>query len=298
MDDTRNLILSMDSFAKTLNNLTFTDYYLRLSLLAKSVYEWSDLPNYISEKWIESYLYSYGDSVFFEDKEMGLMVAKVNQYGTLNAYDEPTEVIPVATNYTYKGEKPLIPGENCVLIYNNDLRLPTARTLQLYAYRLAEVQRTSDVNINAQKTPCLLTGNDKSILSLKQIYKKWEGNEPVIYYDKNGFEQPISVLKTEAPIVFDKLRLEKNQIWNEAMTFLGINNANQDKRERLVDDEVQANNEQIQLSAHVFLKNRVEACKRINEMFGCNISVKARQFEEIEKKAGEESERTIHNSAV
>lgn len=297
MDDTRDLILSMDSFAKTLNNLTFTDYYLRLSLLAKSVFEWCNLPNNISEKWIESYLYSYGDCVFFKDNTLGLMVAKVNQSGMVNAYDEPTRVVPVATNYTYEGED-LINGENCVVIYNNDLRLPTARTLQLYAYRLAEIQRTSDVNIHAQKTPCLLTGNDKSILSLKQIYKKWEGNEPVIYYDKNGFEQPISVLKTEAPVVFDKLRLEKNQIWNEACTFLGINNANQDKRERLVADEVEANNEQVQLSAHVFLKNREEACKRINEMFGQNISVKARQFEEIQKKAGEESERTIHNSTV
>lgn len=290
-------IMSMNSFAKTLNDTTFTDYYLRLSLLAKSVFEWCNLPNNISEKWIESYLYSFGDCVFFEDKTLGLMVAKVNQNGMVNAYDEPTRIIPIATNYTYEGED-LINGENCVVIYNNDLRLPTARTLKLYAYRLAEVQRTSDVNIHAQKTPCLLTGNDKSILSLKQIYKKWEGNEPVIYYDKNGFEQPISVLRTEAPIVFDKLRLEKNQIWNEAMTYLGINNANQDKRERLVDDEVQANNEQIQLSAYVFLKNREEACERINKMFNLDISVKAREFNEIQKKVGEESERTIHNSAV
>lgn len=276
-----NEIFKMDSMNKLLNDYTFTDYYYRLTLLANSVFEWEGLPNHISEKWLERYLYINGCCMFYKDPDLGFMVAKCSEADTLNAYDEPTKLLPVATNYIYKGE-PMVCNKECVMIYNNDLRLPTYPTIRLYAYRIAEITRTSDINIQAQKTPCLVRGTDKSILSLKNVYKQWSGNEPVIYYDKNGIDSPIEVLKTEAPIVFDKLRDEKNQLWSECMTFLGINNANTDKRERLVDDEVQANNEQIQLSAEMFLKTRQEACKLINEIFGLNVSVKMRKFNTIE----------------
>ena len=275
-------IYKMDSFSKSLNDITFTDYYYRLTMLARSVFKWENLPNGISEKWIERYLYNDGCCVFFKDEEMGLMVAKASKSGLLNPYDEPTIIQPIATNYKHNG-KILENFENCVLIQNNDLKIPTYPTIKLYAYRLAEVQRTMDININAQKTPVLLTGTDKVMLSLKNIYRQWKGNEPAIFGNKNLDNQPITVLKTDAPIVFDKLRNEKHQIWNECMTYLGVNNANTDKRERLVDDEVQANNEQIELCAEMFLKNRQEACKLINEMFNTNISVRLRDFKEIEQ---------------
>ena len=65
------------------------------------------------------------------------------------------------------------------------------------------------------------------------------------------------------------------------MTFLGINNANMDKRERLVDDEVQANNKQVKACEDVMLKAREDAVKRINEMFGLKISVRRRNLSEM-----------------
>ena len=86
----------------------------------------------------------------------------------------------------------------------------------------------------------------------------------------------VKVLKTDAPIVFDKIQIQKHQLWNEVMTFLGVNNANQDKKERLVDDEVQANNEQVKICLDVMLKARQSACSEINRIFGTNIKVSAR----------------------
>ena len=266
-------IMKMSDTAKQLNDLTFTDYYYRLMLIARSIFKWNNLPNNIDEKWIEKFLYCHGSCMFFEDKEKGFMVAKSTPAGTLNYYDEPTLLKPYGTGYT--GE-PLENDSECVVIRNNDIMMPTAPSIELYALRLADISRTIDVNVNAQKTPVIILCSDKQKLSLKHAYNQIDGNKPVIYGDKNLDIEGIKALKTDAPIVFDKLQIQKHSIWNECMTMLGINNANMDKRERLVDDEVQANNEQINICCEVMLKSRQQACKRINEIFGLNISVEKR----------------------
>ena len=168
-----NEIYSMDSIAKRINDFTYTDYYFRLNLLARSVFEWSGLPNGISEKWIERYLFNEGCCVFFKDKEKGFMVTKTTMNGALNFYDEPTGLQPYATNYDQNGIK-LENNVDCVLIQNNDLKLPTYPTIRLYAYRLADITRTADININAQKTPILITGSDKKLLTLKNVYRQYK----------------------------------------------------------------------------------------------------------------------------
>lgn len=267
-------ILSIDSIAKQLNDLTYTDYFYRLMLIARSVFKWNNLPNGIDEKWIEKYLFSEGRCVFFKDKTLGFMVAKCSDDGILNPYDEPTRIRPVATHYTGKS---LQNYEECVVIRNNDISFPTTSTIQLYAMRLAELSRTIDVNVNAMKTPVIVLCNEKQKNSLKRVMTMAKGNELAIYGDKNLELDTIKTLNVEAPIVFDKLQIQKHSIWNECMTFLGINNANMDKRERLVDDEVQANNEQVCISADVMLKAREQACEEINKLFGTNISVELRR---------------------
>lgn len=270
-------IIKMKSIAQELNNRTYTDYYYRLMLLARSIYKWENLPNGMDEKWIERYLFNDGKCVFFPDKEKGFMVAKFTESGELNFYDEPTKITPVATNYS--NSETLMNNEQAVIIKNNDDMIPTSPTIQLYALRLAELTRTIDINIHAQKTPVLILCTEKQRTTLKQVYKQWNGFEPVIFGDKNLDIDGIKVLKTDAPIVFDKLQYQKHSIWNECMTFLGINNANQDKRERLVDDEVQANNEQIEQSAEIMLKARERAAEQINNLFKLNIKVSMRKLD-------------------
>lgn len=279
-------IVSMKSFAKQLNDLTFTDYYYRLMLLAKSVFKWNNLPNGMNEKWIENFLFRYGECVFYNDPKRGLMVAQCNTSGNLNNYEEPTLINPVGLDINCTS---LTPGKDCVLIRNNDERLPTRFPVELFAYRLAEISRTIDVNINAQKTPVLVVTTEKQKLTLKNIYSQWNGYEPVIYGDKNlDTPELLRVLKTDAPVVFPELQVQKQTIWNECLTFLGINNANTEKRERLITDEVKANNNHIDLSADCLLKSRERACEEINKLFGTEISVELR--EGVEKIAEEVQE--------
>ena len=273
-------ILKTKTFAKSLNDLTFTDYYFRLMMLARTVYKWENLPNHMDEKWIERFLFREGKCVFFKDKEKGLMVMPCADTNQLNPYEEPVSLMPFGVGY--RGE-PLEVGKECVLIRNNDEMIPTAFTVKLFAYRLAEISRTIDININAQKTPSLIIGSEKQRLTLKNIYAQWNGNEPVIYGDKTLDPDALRVLKTDAPIVFPQLQIQKQSIWNECLTFLGINNANTEKRERLITDEVEANNLHIDLSAQCMLKSREKACEQINKLFGTNITVRLREAGEIKE---------------
>lgn len=290
-------IIGYKSVAKMLNDRIVTDYFYRLMLISKALFKWENLPNGIDEKWIERYLFTEGACLFYKDPTLGFMVAKMGENGMLNAYDEPTNVFPYATNYIYKGEQ-LINNSNCVIIRNNDDMIPTAPTIQLYAYKLTNIDRTIDTNIMAQKMPIIVKCTDKQRLSLKQAMNQRNDNEPVIYADKGLNTEEIQVLKTDAPIVFDKLQIQKHAVWNECMTFLGVNNANMDKRERLVDDEVQANNEQVQASEDVMLKARKRACELINKMFGTNIKVSRRNLSKTEIKAINDIEKGANESEV
>lgn len=270
-----NQIVSMKTFAKQLNDLTFTDYYYRIMLLARSVFRWKNLPADMDERWIEKFLFKDGACVFYRNSKLGIMVSQCNPSGELNNYEEPTSVTPVGIELEAEELKP---GKDCVIIRNNDEMIPTSFPVQLFAYRLAEISRTIDINVNAQKTPVLVVTSEKQKLTLKNIYSQWNGFEPVIYGDKS-LEAPelLRVLKTDAPIVFPELQIQKQKIWNECLTFLGINNANTEKRERLITDEVAANNNHIDLSADVLLKSRQKAAEQINKLFGLNISVELRE---------------------
>ena len=140
--------------------------------------------------------------------------------------------------------------------------------MELFAYRLYEAERSSDVNIKNQKYPYIILTDDKQIFTLKQVYSKIEGNEPAIFADKKNLQPDnIKVLQTGSPFVADKLQDYKKEIWNEALTFLGINNIMIDKKERLITDEANSNNELINLNLQSYLAPRLEACKQFNEKF-------------------------------
>lgn len=287
-------LLDMQTFAKQLNNMTFTDYYYRLMLLARSVFKWDGLPPSINEKWVERILFLKGECVVYKDKNLGLIVTEFNNTNNVNMYNEYTEVAPFGVGFTPSPANIIVSGDkaNGVLIRNNDECLSTSFFVKLFAYRLAEISRTIDINIHAQKTPTLILGSEKQKHTLKNLYKQWNGFEPVIYGDKSLDIDSIKVLKTDSPIVFPELQVQKQSVWNECLTFLGINNANTEKRERLITDEVEANNTHIDLSAGCLLKARERACEELNRMFNTNISVRLRTDAELKEVMDSEPDET------
>lgn len=261
--------------AKEMTRLTFLDIYYRLSMLAQSVYEWTGLPDGLLGRHLESFLYHEGAAMFYLDKEKGLMFSRVAHSGNVNDFDEPTKVRPALKNKSFL-TRSYRPHEDCVLVYNNTYAVPTAHTTRVFASRMTQMQRTADININSLKTPIIFRGSEKQKNTFFNIYKNIDEYKPFFMVDKQLEQIPFEALDLKVPVLFPQLFCEKNKLLNEYLTFIGINNANTDKRERLVDDEVRANNQQIEQSSQVFLSCRQDAAEEINRLFGTNIQVKQR----------------------
>ena len=250
--------------AMVLNNATYIDYFNRLELLAISIFEWEGLDEIGgNSRFLEMTLFEEGRAVFVNDPEFGYLTLRVAPNGKINYYRLPVSIEAVSIEYNKK-----YPLEDVVYIMNNELQLPTARTIDLFARKLYEIERTREVNIKAQKTPVLIQGTDKQRLTLQQLYMQYDGNVPFIFGDKDtNLDACLKSISTMAPFVADKLVLQKHEVWNECLTFLGIDNANTDKKERLITDEVESNNELIYFYLNCFYKTRKKACDEINKKF-------------------------------
>ena len=251
------------------NNANYNMYYDRLTELAISMFDWKNLPDSIDSRFMELSLMRDGMCVFFKDEVMGYLALRTMIGGHLNVYQIPT----LRTAYASNGYNRQLNEDDSVIIFNNLLHTNTQPFINLYAKRLWQLDRIIDVNANAQKTPILVTCDETQRLTMKNLYMQYEGNMPVIFGDKNLSPNSLKTLSTQAPYVADKLYQLKTQIWNEALTFLGISNLNIQKKERLVADEVVRNQGGVIASRYSRLNARRMACNQINKMFGLDIEV-------------------------
>lgn len=263
-----------------LNNRTYVQYVNRLTELAISMFEWSGLPESVDSRYIELHLFSNGCMVYFDDEVMGNLCLDCTYNGGLDVYGYP---ILRRAYSSYNGYNRLLKNSNSVIIWNNLLHIPSEADIRAYARRLWMLDRIIDVNANAQKTPILVQGNEKQRLSLVNLYKEYDGNAPVIFGDSSLNTEGLKSISTGAPYVADRIYELKTQIWNEALTYLGISNINIQKKERLITDEVTRNQGGTVASRYSRLEARRQAVERINDMFGTNIKVNYREdYQDIE----------------
>lgn len=263
----------------TMNNATYAQYLNRLTELSISMFEWKNLPSTVDPRYIELQLFEQGCMVYFKDEVVGDLCLNCLISGRLNVYGYP---ILRRAYSKYNGYQKLLKENNSVIIYNNYLHTNSLLDVKMFARRLYVLDRIIDVNANAQKTPVLLQGTEQQRLTLLNLYKQFDGNEPFIFGDKNVDLNSLKALSTQAPYVADKIYELKTQIWNEALTYLGISNINIQKKERLITDEVTRNQGGTIASRYSRLQSRREAVKKINEMFGTNIAVNYREdFQQV-----------------
>ena len=264
-------------------NRWYWHYFNYLTAIAYQLFEWKNLPDSIDPRYLEMSLHQYGYVGFYKDPIIGYIATQGALSGTINHYLLPTKFH--ANSPTYQNTFPIfnyndMPNEKSgIVIYNNDQHFSTIPSLKIFAEDLSELKETIYVNQNAQKTPYVFKVNQDNLLSAKNMYKQVSENTPAVFVDDSigDLTNMIDVISTVAPYVVDKLNTQKNAVWNEVMTYLGINNSNLEKRERMITSEAESNNEQISSSGNVFLKSRQEACDRINQLYGLNVSVDFRE---------------------
>ena len=255
------------------NKGTYMQYYYRLCELSMSMFEWKNLPDSIDPRFLELTLFEEGQAVFFKDEVMGYLALQNAMGGVLDVYRIPK----LRRAYAVNGYSKLLSDKDSVIIYNNYLHTNSILDVKMFAERLYNIDRAIDVNANAQKTPILIRCNENERLSLENIYKEYDGNSPVIFGTKDINLKDITAISTQAPYVADKLYTLKTQIWNEALTYLGISNINVQKKERLISDEVQRNQGGTIASRYSRLESRRQACDKINKMFDLNIQCDYRE---------------------
>lgn len=264
----------------TTNTLTYTQYLRRLMELSMSMFEWKNLPVTVDPRYIELRLFETGSVVFFKDDVLGELCLDCIQQGNFDVYGNP---ITRRAYSCYNNYQKVLDDKDSVIIWNNYLRTNSVTDIQLYAKRLYDLDRSVDVNAKAQKTPLLIQCNEKQRLSMKNLYMQYDGNTPVIFADSNIDINGVKVVSTQAPYVADKLYQLKIQIWNEALTYLGISNLNINKSERLITDEVSSSQGSTISSRYSRLESRRQAVEKINDMFGLDIEVNYREdFQNID----------------
>ena len=264
------------------NDATYIDYLNRFRRIALSMFEWVNLPKSMDARYLEQCLYYNGQASLLFDKKYGFINTKCAGSGYVNIYGLPDRFNCYSYGYRsmrklYTGLNPLLTDnqfENqknyeCVLVMNNFDRTPTAGSMELFAWRLYLAQRTCDVNISGQRFPVMIVGDEKQRLMLENLYNQYNGNQPFIFGNKNQLnDDMLKAIKTDSPYVADKITEYKKEIWNEALTYLGINNISVQKKERLTESESNENNELVNLNLQSMLAPRLEACRQFNEKYG------------------------------
>lgn len=271
--------------AVLMNNDTYIDYLERMKKICLSMFEWQNLPDSMNSRFLEMCLFYNGQAALLYSDSYGYINTMACDGGYINIYGLPTEINCYSYRFNerrslYTTDVGAEKGEECILVLNNYERVPTAATISLFAYRLAEAQRTADVNIKAQRTPILITTDQKQYYTLKKMYEEYDGNTPAIFADKNLISpDALKAIKTDAPILLKDLMEYQREIWNQFLTFIGLQNLDE-KKERLITGEVDSNNELINMNLQALLIPRKEACKQFNEKYGLSgekaIDVKVR----------------------
>lgn len=265
---------AQDIYDKFMNNPTQNrvalmerTYLNRFTEIAIARFKWENLPETVDPRFLELTLFRSGLAVFYDDHDYGYLATRGSGSGGWNYYDNPT-------GYTVVG--PMLKSKtlglkDCVPIWSGMLRQPEAPMAVLYSMKMAEFERTIELNIKAMRHPFVLGVTDENRLSVQNFYRQVDEGQNVLVIHKDladDLQNAVQVLNMRIPAqdILD-LQVAKSKIWNECMTFLGVNNANQEKRERLVASEVSANNSQVLMARNAALDARRFACEQINEMF-------------------------------
>ena len=254
--------------------------YNRYKLLALNMFKWENLPEGIESKNIERILYENGQGVFYKNNDYGFVFLPCTGVGTPNIMNE--DVYVRTSGYMCTDTLRLISATDSIVnleftnvgvrCLNNDLKLPSYINVVDYANKMNEVEKAIDLNISQQKFPYLIVSNNNTEFSMKALMDKVEKGEPVIYVDKKLSLGDLQFFNTGVPFVVDKLQQYKKDLEQEILNYFGLSSTN-DKRERMLVDELNLNNDYKDRTCELMFKQRKLFCDLVNKTYGLNIKV-------------------------
>lgn len=247
--------------------------YMRiLTEWASTRFKWTGLPDTVDPRFIENELFYKAMILFYRDFRYDrFMAVRGTVQGPRNMYDNPTRFRTTGIA-TYQGVS--LTSKNCVPVWGSYTRMPARDVVMVYAKRLADLDTSTDINAKAMRHNKVVTAEDGQRLSMQNILKQQEEGSVLFVTPGSNLELNLSVLDLGVdPDNLGALRAEKNEVWNECMTLMGITSANQNKKERLVAAEATGADGQVLAARNAEMKPRQEACDQINRLFGLNVGV-------------------------
>jgi len=238
-------------------------YYNTLSELCMNRFKWEGLPDTVDLRFLERTLFYQGLAVFYFDERYDQFLAlRGTPAGMWNMYDNPTRYQVNGNSFVSR----VMPASKCVPIWANYTRTPDLDIVRIYATKLANLDMTIELNAhNARRTRAVAT-TDNQRLSAANFMQQVDRGDPVIMFRKGSFnaEDFTTVDWGVNPDQLINIHMFRTRLWSECMGLLGIDNANQDKKERLVASEVSANDGQTDNMRRVSLNAREQAARAIN----------------------------------
>ena len=238
--------------------------------LYMSSFNWINVPDTINTRYLELQLFETGRVVFFNDEDLGVLALQGTQVGGLDVYYEPVQVHVIGGNgysNTLKNKS------ECIIVWDNSSRtIPKSKLIRL-AQRIADIEKTIDINVYGQRTPLIVKTSKKQELTVKNLLTDYDNFRPVVVVDDDFGNEKIKAIRTDTPYVVDKLEEEKRKLWNEALSFIGIENNFSEKSERLTQNEVLVSNGLAIAKRTDRRKCREDSLIKINELFELDIVI-------------------------
>lgn len=268
--------------ARWKNSREFYNWFAYLCNLYLNAFEWQGLPDSVNARFLEETLFWDAKALFFNDSNQGYLALPCAGEGNMNVYWEYTKYRATSNLYNETYD-----AEDCVLIRENQVMYPPLFMIETWAAKISDAGRTLDVYAKTMKKPWLLTCENDDKLTHKTLIEDIDDNELIVIgAQRLGGENMRAYANNQDGQGLMALWRHKHELEDEVLTYMGVNNANTEKRERLITSEVESNNQLIQLNLDAHLDWRKKAAEEINEKFGLSVSVDIKH--DYIKDAGEE----------
>ena len=245
-------------------------------------FEFGGIPDEWDYDYMLTNLFIHG-YIAITDTSAGVVPLRCGITG-IDIFDHPTRAI-FANAVLGNFERNLYgdnPATDCALVKIQYDFMGAMPIVDRYAALLALCDNSIAVNLRNSKVAFIgLVSSKQQAATFEKMYRDIDSGKPAVYAKKGDglTTDDIYYNHVRETYIANDVQLLKQSIKNDFLTEVGLNNANTDKRERLIVDEVNANNDEVQANVQHWIDNIREGLKRANALFGLNLSVKLRKFD-------------------